>query len=282
MERLETLADGVHRLVLRTPTLPPATATNLMIAGHSRLALIEPATPFEDERRALDETLEALKAQGRTVQMLLVTHHHVDHIGDVERLRQRHGVPLYAHAATAERIPFAVDHLLDDGDELDLGEGVVLRAVHTPGHAPGHLVIHELSSGIAHAGDMVAGEGSILIEPDDAGDMGQYLDSLRRLGALGAAALVPAHGPVQHDPVAITEHYIAHRLGREAKVLAAIDAGAQTMDEMVASVYAETPRMLWPLAARALEAHLRKLEADGVVVRTDGRARRCSSAGRED
>lgn len=277
MERLETLGDGVHRLVLRTPTLPPATATNLMIAGHSKLALIEPATPFEEERRVLDETLEALKAQGRTVQMLLVTHHHVDHIGDVERLRQRHGVPLYAHAATAERLPFAVDHLLGDGDELDLGEGIVLRAVHTPGHAPGHLVIHELSSGIAHAGDMVAGEGSILIEPDDAGDMTQYLDSLRRLGALGTAALVPAHGPVLEDPVAITEHYIAHRLGREAKVLAAIDAGAQTMDEMVARAYAGTPRMLWPLAARALEAHLRKLEADGVVARTDGRARRIST-----
>jgi len=277
MERLKTLAEGVHRLALRTPTLPPAMATNLMVVGHSKLALVEPATPFEEEQRVLDDVLEALAAQGRTVQMLLVTHHHVDHIGDVERLRQRHGVPLYAHAATAERLPFGVDHALGDGDELDLGEGIVLRAVHTPGHAPGHLVIHELSSGIAHAGDMVAGEGSILIEPDDAGDMGQYLDSLRRLGSLGTTALVPAHGPVLEDPVAITEHYIAHRLGREAKVLAAIDEGAASMDELVARVYHDTPRMLWPLAARALEAHLRKLEADGVVTRTGGRARRFST-----
>ncbi|MEM9458090.1 MAG: MBL fold metallo-hydrolase [Myxococcota bacterium] len=276
MERLESLADGVFRLALRTPTLPPATSTNVMIAGRSRLAVIEPATPFADEQQALDEALEGLAAQGRRVEMLLVTHHHIDHIGDVERLRQRHGVPVLAHAATAERLPFAVDHALVDGEEIDLGEGVVLRMVHTPGHAPGHLVIHELSSGIAHAGDMVAGEGTILIEPDDAGDMGQYLDSLRRLGALGTRALIPAHGPVQDDPVAIVERYIAHRLKREARVLAAIDAGAETMDDMVARAYEDTPKVLWPLAARALEAHLRKLEADGVVVREGGRARRCS------
>jgi len=278
MSRLETLGAGVGRLALRTPTLPPARDTNLMIAGHSRLALVEPATPFEGEQRVLDDVLEALAAEGRRVELLVVTHHHVDHIGDVERLRQRHGVPLWAHPATAERLPFAVDHALHDGDELDLGEGIVLRAVHTPGHAPGHLVIHELSSGIVHAGDMVAGEGTILIEPDDAGDMKQYLDSLRRLASLGARALVPAHGPVQADPVAIAEGTLAHRLAREAKVLAAIDAGAGTMDALVAGAYDDKPRQIWPLAMRALEAHVRKLEAEGVVERSGGRVQRVHDA----
>jgi glyoxylase-like metal-dependent hydrolase (beta-lactamase superfamily II) len=123
-ERLEPLADGVFRMALRTPTLPPATATNLMIAGRSKLALIEPATPHEEERRVLDQVLEQLAAQGRRVAMLLVTHHHADHIGDVERLRQRHSVPLLAHAATAARLPFAVDRELSDGEQLDLGEGM--------------------------------------------------------------------------------------------------------------------------------------------------------------
>lgn len=276
MERLESLADGVYRLALRTPTLPPATATNVMIAGRSRLAVIEPATPFEDEQRVLDEALARLSAEGRRVDVLLVTHHHIDHIGDVERLRQRHGVPVLAHAATAERLPFAVDRELVDGEQLDLGEGMALRMVHTPGHAPGHLVIHELGSGIAHAGDMVAGEGTILIEPEDGGDMGQYLDSLRRLGALGTRALVPAHGPVQDDPGAIVERYIGHRLMRERKVLAAIDAGAHTKDELLARAYDDTPKVLWPLAVRSLEAHLRKLEVEGVVVREAGRAHRGS------
>lgn len=274
MVRLETLAPGVSRLPLRTPTLPPATSTNLLIVGHSQLALVEPATPFEDERRVLDDVLEALAAEGRRVVMLLVTHHHGDHTGDVERLRQRLGVPLCAHAETAARLPVTVDRLLGDGEEIDLGEGARLRAVHTPGHAPGHLVLHELSSGIAHAGDMVAGEGTILIDPEDDGDMGQYLDSLRRLGELGARALVPAHGPTQDDPRAVVERYVRHRLGREAKVLAAVDAGAEDEGEILARAYDDTPRVLWPLAARALEAHLRKLQADGVIERHDGRSRR--------
>ncbi len=281
MSRLELLAPGVWRLALRTPTLPPATRTNLMIVGHSRLALIEPATPFGDERRVLDDALEELGAEGRRVEALLVTHHHVDHVGDVERLRQRFGVPLYAHPLTAARLSFAVDHVLDDGDELDLGEGVRLRATHTPGHAPGHLVLHELASGIAHAGDMVAGEGTILVDPQDDGDMAQYLDSLRRLGELGTRALVPAHGPVLDDPRGVVEHYIGHRLAREAKVLAAIDAGAHGEQELLAGAYDDTPRMLWPLAARVLEAHLRKLEGDGVIEREGGRARRRAGASAE-
>jgi glyoxylase-like metal-dependent hydrolase (beta-lactamase superfamily II) len=121
---------------------------------------------------------------------------------------------------------------------------------------------------------MVAGEGTILVDPDDAGDMGQYLESLRRMTTLGIEALVPAHGPVQDDPLAIVEHYIAHRLMREAKVLEAVDAGLQTMDELVPRVYDDVRSEIWPLAERALEAHLRKLEADGVVEREQGRARR--------
>ncbi|MCX4247229.1 MBL fold metallo-hydrolase [Paraliomyxa miuraensis] len=274
MDRLETLAPGVGRLPLRTPTLPPATSTNLLIVGHSRLVLIEPATPFEDERRVLDQVLEALAAEGRRVELLVVTHHHVDHIGDVERLQQRLGVPVGAHPETAARLSMPVDRRLEDGDELDLGEGIRMRAVHTPGHAPGHLVLHELSSGIAHAGDMVAGEGTILIDPEDAGDMGQYLDSLRRMGELGTRALVPAHGPTLKEPRAVVDHYVRHRLRREAKVLAAIDAGAEDEGEILARAYDDTPRVLWPLAARALEAHLRKLEVDGVIERHQGRSRR--------
>lgn len=274
MNRLEPLAPGVARLPLRTPTLPPARTTNLLVVGHSRLALVEPATPFDDERRVLDDVLAALAAEGRRVELLVITHHHPDHVGDVERLRQRLGVPVHAHALTAARLPWPVDRVLDDGDELELGEGLRLRAVHTPGHAPGHLVLLEPSSGIAHAGDMVAGEGTILVDPDDDGDMALYLASLRRLRELGATALVPAHGPVLTDPRAVVDHYLRHRLAREAKVLAAIDAGAETSAELLARAYDDTPRHVWPLAARALEAHLRKLEGDGVIERQGDRARR--------
>jgi glyoxylase-like metal-dependent hydrolase (beta-lactamase superfamily II) len=254
-------------LPLRTPTLPPATATNTLVVGGSRLAVIEPATPHADQRAVLDDLLAQLAAQGRRVAAILVTHHHADHIGYVEPLRQRHGVPVYAHAATAERVPFAVDVTLDDDAELDLSEGHAVRAVFTPGHAPGHHVYVESRSGIGHAGDLVAGEGTILIDPSDDGDMAAYLASLRRLQTVAPRRVVPAHGPVIDDVDALVEHYVAHRLAREAKVVAAIGEGRVVFDDVLARVYDDTPKMIWPLAARSLEAHLRKLEAEGRITR---------------
>ena len=265
---MQRLDDGAWLLALRTPTLPPATRTNTLILKGERVAVIEPATPHAEEQQAL---LAALEEVGGELAAILVTHHHSDHIGFVTALRERFGAPVMAHAQTATRVPFEIDRLLDDGDVVDLGAGVEVRAVFTPGHAPGHLVFVEERSGLAHAGDMVAGEGTILIDPDGDGDMAVYLDSLRLLGEVGAGRLVPAHGPVLEDPRAVVDHYVRHRLGREAKVVAALDG---TFDEVLARAYDDTPQFLWPLAAKSLEAHLRKLEGDGVVVRDGTRIAR--------
>jgi glyoxylase-like metal-dependent hydrolase (beta-lactamase superfamily II) len=261
------LEETTWVLPLRTPTLPPATTTNTLIVAGERIAVIEPATPHADEQRELLDQLDALTAEGRTIAAILITHHHPDHIGFAAALRERCGAPVMAHAETAARVDFVVDRHLADGDTLDLGGGVEIRAVFTPGHAPGHLVFFEPRSGIAHAGDMVAGEGTILIDPDHDGDMTVYLASLRRLGEIGATRLVPAHGPVLHDPRGVVDHFIRHRLAREAKVVAAIGPQGSTFDDVLARAYDDTPRFVWPLAMKSLEAHLRKLVADGIVVR---------------
>jgi len=265
--RVDVLHEGAFRLALRTPTLPPATSTNTLVVGGSRLAVIEPATPHDDERAVLEGFLDELAAAGRTVAAIFVTHHHPDHTGYVEGLRQRHSAPVHAHAATAARVAFAVDVELGDGQAVDLGEGYAVRAVFTPGHAPGHHVYVEAKTGISHAGDLVAGEGTILIDPEDDGDMAAYLDSLRTLRAQAPGAVVPAHGRILDDVAAVVDHYVAHRLQREAKVLAGIGEAPTDFDDVLASAYDDTPRMLWPLAARSLEAHLRKLAQEGRIER---------------
>ncbi len=254
-------------LPLRTPTLPPATSTNTMVVGSARFVVIEPATPHPDERERLVAEVEARRGQGGVFEGILLTHHHVDHIGFAEGLRQRYGVPLMAHEATASRVDFGIDRRLGEGDVLELGDGVEVQCVWTPGHAPGHLVYVERKGRVAHGGDLVAGEGTILVDPDDSGDMIEYLDSLRRLATLEIDRLVPAHGPVLEDPVGIANHYIAHRLEREAKVVSAIGPIARTVDEVLADAYADTPKFLWGLAAKSLEAHLRKLDVEGRIAR---------------
>lgn len=265
---LREIEDGVRLLALRTPTLPPATATNTLVIGRRRLAVIEPATPYADERAVLDALLGALVGEGAEVAAILLTHHHMDHTGYAAALRERTGAPIHAHAATAARLDFSVDVLMADGDELALDDGFSLAAMYTPGHAPGHLVFCERRTGLAYAGDLVAGVGTILIDPDDDGDMTAYLASLDRLGAARPTALVPAHGPILDDPQACVRRYRAHRQMREDRVLAAILGAPRDLSEVLADAYSDTPTALWPLAARSLEAHLRKLEAEGRVQRS--------------
>lgn len=264
MQKVQELAEGVRVVELRTPTLPPATATNTLVVGRRRLAVIEPATPFAEERAELDRVLAEL---GGEVAAILLTHHHVDHVGYAEELRARTGAKIYAHAETAARVGFAVDVELEDGAEIELDAGFSLAALFTPGHAPGHLVFHERGTGVAYAGDMVAGVGTILIDPEDSGDMAAYLDSLDRIAAARPSLLVPAHGPVIHDAEGIVRRYKAHRQMREDRVLAAVGEAPRDLSEVLAAAYADTSPDLWWLASRSLEAHLRKLEAEGRVWR---------------
>jgi ribonuclease/clavin/mitogillin len=274
VSELREIAAGVRLLALRTPTLPPATATNTLVVGHRRLAVIEPATPYADERAALEALLDALVGAGAEVAAILVTHHHQDHTGFATALRERTGAPIHAHALTAARVDFAVDVLLADGEAVALDDGFSLAAMHTPGHAPGHLVFFEQRSGLAYAGDLVAGTGTILIDPEDDGDMIAYLASLERVAAAQPLALVPAHGPVLDDPQACLRRYLAHRLMREERVLAAVSTAGRAVSAVLAEAYSDTPPALWPLAARSLEAHLRKLEVEGRVRRSDSEVRR--------
>ena len=264
-------APWIRVVPLRTPTLPPATRTNCYIVGErERAVIIDPATPYADEQARLDAYLAA--GEIRLAEIVL-THHHVDHVGDAARLATRHGVPVAAHPETASRVAgrVAVSRLLADGERLDYGPRG-LRALFTPGHAPGHLCFVDEAAGAIVAGDMVASVGTIIVEPDDSGDMQQYLASLARLRRevdAGAPRLLPAHGPPIVDGGARVDFYIAHRLQRETQVAAALaDAPAELMS-LVAPAYPEAPAALYPLAARSLLAHLIKLAREGRARRHD-------------
>ncbi|HEX5657996.1 MAG TPA: MBL fold metallo-hydrolase, partial [Polyangiales bacterium] len=112
------------------------------------------------------------------------------------------------------------------------------------------------------AGDMVAGIGTIIVEKTD-GDVQLYLESLRAMSERNARRLLPAHGPSIEDPRERLAFYIKHRLDREAQIFAALSGEPQTLDELVAVVYAATPKTQWVFARYALEAHLIKLVREG-------------------
>ncbi|MFM2417150.1 MAG: hypothetical protein RL385_1873 [Pseudomonadota bacterium] len=264
------IAKGVQMLSLRTPTLPPATHTNAYLFGTDELLLIEPASADSAEIERICAWVETKLDAGARLVGIFLTHHHHDHMAGAARVSARLRAPLWAHVETARRLPkgLAVSRELNDGEVLALSEHHRLEVLHTPGHAPGHLCLLDHATRVLVAGDMVAGVGSILIEPGD-GDMVAYLASLTRMDAQNAALLLPAHGLPIADARAKLHGYVAHRLAREAKVLAALrqTEGPASLEQLLPVAYADTPQMAWPLAKLALEAHLIKLEQEARVAR---------------
>jgi glyoxylase-like metal-dependent hydrolase (beta-lactamase superfamily II) len=202
----------------------------------------------------------------RRVAAVVVTHDHEDHAAGARRFAERVGAPLRSWRLQGS------DHLRDG--EAVRGGGVELRAVHTPGHSADHLCFFVSEERALFTGDTVLGRGTSFIDPPD-GDLVKYLASLERLRDLAPATIYPGHGPVLLDGVAVLQGYVEHRQERERQVLAQLADGPKTVDALVATIYAEYPEDVRPLAARSVTAHLKKLEREG---RAEGKGRGAARA----
>lgn len=261
--QLLPVAPGIRVLALRTPTLPPAAHTNVYLVGPEGgpVAVVDPGSPYPEQQAILDQILATVPPAA-----VLLTHHHGDHVGGAAALAERWSVPIAAHPATARRLAgrVAVTELIEDG-----ATAYGATAIATPGHAEGHLCFAVGDATIA--GDMVAGIGTILIDPSE-GDMAVYFASLERLLARPQMTLLPAHGPAIPDGHGKLHEYLAHRRMRESMVAAALRDEPRTLAELVAEAYRDTPRVLWGLAERSLLAHLVKLTREQRAIdRGDGR-----------
>jgi len=266
-ERIE-FQRGVRVFPLRTPTLPPATHTNCYLLGGGELLIVDPGASDPAECDRLFSFLGVLTQEGLAPKAVFLTHHHQDHVGGAITVKHRLKVPIWCHAKTAARLGGGTDRLIGDEEPIELGGGFPMRfiAVHTPGHARGHLCLIEEKSKAAIVGDMVAGVGTIVIDPPE-GDMGDYLDQLRRLRGLKIGALYPAHGPVIPDGPAKLAEYLEHRAQREERVLEAVRDGCSAIEEILPVAYADVAAVLHPIAARSTEAILIKLVREGKVNR---------------
>jgi glyoxylase-like metal-dependent hydrolase (beta-lactamase superfamily II)/8-oxo-dGTP pyrophosphatase MutT (NUDIX family) len=263
VRRIE-LKWGIVLHPMKTRPLPPATHTNAYLVGESEMALIDPGSGEPAEIESLFALIEELQQGGRRLRIILLTHHHPDHVGGLDAVRERFPVPVAAHADTAKHV--RVDLVLKDGDWIPLVPGAGdwnLRALHTPGHTRGHLsFLHPRTRSLFTGDHIPGGSGTVIIDPPE-GDMAEYVASLERLLSEPVETLFPGHGAPQGAAMRRIRWLIAHRLEREAKVLAALDAEPRPLSDLVPRAYADTPKELWPYAERSLLAHLLKLEGEG-------------------
>ncbi|MBI2866582.1 MAG: MBL fold metallo-hydrolase, partial [Chloroflexi bacterium] len=164
--------------------------------------------------------------------------------------------------------PIPADRWLEGETELDTG-GLSLTVVHTPGHSPGHLSILLQERGVLFSGDHVLGLGTTVIMPGH-GDMAQYISSLERLQGLELSVILPGHGPPVRQPRRKLIELIEHRKAREEQVLALLERGVDSVEDLVRAVYPELEPRLLDMARGQTKSHLIKLEREGRIVAREG------------
>lgn len=255
------LAPGLQRVLAPNPGPMTGPGTNTYVLGTDDVTVIDPGP---DDPAHVAAILEA--TAGR-IDRIVCTHTHLDHWPAAEDLRRATGC---AVLAVGSRDGLSVTDTLDDGDVVVTGE-YRIEIIHTPGHASNHLCGFLPDTGMLFTGDHVMQGSTVVISPPD-GDMSAYLRSLERVRNLeGLRTIAPAHGHLIHDPVAVIDALVAHRLQREAIVAAVLadHPDGATVDTMVPVVYADVDPMLYPLARRSLWAHLRKLADDARATSAD-------------
>lgn len=242
------------------PSAMTLSGTNsyLIDGGNGEAICIDPGPPLERHVQALIDRADAMRCR---ITQIALTHTHPDHAPAAPMLAKRCGAPIAAHAGT----DFAHDRDLRDGDCLRAG-AATLDVMDAPGHTFDHLVFYERGSGALFTGDVILGEGYVVIAPPN-GSMRAYQQTLARLEARFPAArtIFGGHGEPVNDPAAKIADYRAHRSARQAEILRALGEGPRTIPELVRSIYRETNPVLWPAAARQMLAYLIALEDEARV-----------------
>ncbi|WP_373235457.1 MBL fold metallo-hydrolase [Cohaesibacter celericrescens] len=269
------LAPGVRRVTCNNPGPFTFHGTNSYIIGEGKVAILDPGPA---DKAHIEALLQATK--GETISHILISHTHSDHSPGAELLQQRCGAAIYAEGphrpartlhlgeinpldASADS-KLEIDHFLKNGERIE-GEGWALDVLHTPGHTANHLSFAlPDGSGLFSADHVMAWSTSIVAPPD--GSMADYMASLKALMKRKDAVYWPGHGGIVKEPESFLLGLRAHREMREAALIDRLDAGDETIAQMVAIVYKDVDRSLHGAASLSMFAQIEYLVARGFVV----------------
>jgi glyoxylase-like metal-dependent hydrolase (beta-lactamase superfamily II) len=270
--RVVTLSERVRRITCDNGSVMTGPGTNTYLIGapgSDEVAVLDPG-PLDGQTEAHLQAVLAAAGPAR-ITRIFVTHTHQDHSPAVQRLHALTGAQRIGRVARypdRQDLHFIPDRVPEDGERWVLGPGCTLRAVATPGHASNHLCWLLEEERLLFTGDHVMQGSTVVINPPD-GEMAAYLASLRGLMDLPLDWLAPGHGFLMAQPRQVLEGLVAHRLAREAKVLAALQKMAATLpqpvEQLLPEVYGDVPTARHGVALRSLLAHLHHLAEQGLA-----------------
>lgn len=262
------LTPRTRCLLAPNPGLMTLDGTNTYVLSEpeSRRAVI--VDPGPDDERHLDRIVDDLRAHDQHPALVLLTHGHADHSAGAPRLARRLGCPVRA-VDTSHRLG---DEGLTDGERLVV-DGLQVDVLATPGHTADSVCLLVAGDDALLTGDTVLGRGTTVVAHPD-GVLADYFSSLAVLESVADRhpdlVLMPGHGPAGASVAHVVAAYREHRATRLDQVSAAVLEGASTIDGIVARVYADVDRSLWPAARLSVQAQVDYLVDARVLGRVDG------------
>jgi len=251
---------GISRIVAPNPGPMTYYGTNTYLIDTSEgMVVLDPGPENHPEH-----VQAILRATGKNIALILVSHTHHDHIGAVPELQDATGAPVVAFRISGEET-FEADIKLADGDAV-----ADMLAVHTPGHALDHLCYvlqAKDGTGVLFSADHVMSWSTSVVSPPG-GDMADYFNSLRLLLDRTDDVFLPGHGPLLPQPRELVREMLTHRMAREQAIAAKLNRdGAADTHTLMDTIYSQVHPRLRRAAERNVLAHLLKLESEGKVVR---------------
>lgn len=251
--------------------------TNTYLVGTGTRRILIDAGEEKSSNEYTKVLREVLEKEKATIQHLLITHYHADHLGGVNYvLDMLKAIDTTGCTSIVWKLPRASNDKnstkletevqwenLQDKQIVEV-EGAKLRVEYTPGHASDHACFMLEDEKILFSGDCVLGEGTVIFE-----DLETYLASLRKMLGMQAKMIYPGHGPVIEDPETVINYYIKHRLKRENDILSILQQNAKdnalSEADIAKLLNMNVSKHLWEAVIYSIERHLDKLVKEGKV-----------------